>query len=329
MFSLFRVRYPLGSLSTELLTIHEGKYVVRAVVQVEGITLATGLAAAPEVELAEDKATTRALNLLGMAAETATQSAALEAPIEAPKPEPVITPERVVQPNPIGSHSETLSVNDTPEFSASQRPRAAVPSPAASLPTYDVVPFADDEFSPAQSELYEEEAFVETPEEVSGGLFGSQFNSPGTKPGYHSSNNVNSARKVEDLGAPTTADMSWGGTTPAGEEIDLRDAIGKITIKLKELRWNKDQERDYLERSFGKRDRNQLTEKEWLKFLDYLETLSQTTHEIKRLGWNKDQGRQGRDYLQRTYGRPTRAELNEEELLEFLHYLESQPTPEN
>ncbi|MEM8605353.1 MAG: hypothetical protein AAGF24_16150 [Cyanobacteria bacterium P01_H01_bin.121] len=47
--------------------------------------------------------------------------------------------------------------------------------------------------------------------------------------------------------------------------------------------------------------------------------------ECRRLGWKS---RQGSDYLQRTYGKPTRRELNNEELLEFLRYLRSQPSPQ-
>src|SRR4028119_1335677 len=66
MFTQFRIHYPKGSLVTELLTIDHGKYVVRCLVQNEGTTLVTGLAAADSVELAEDRARTRALDFLGI-----------------------------------------------------------------------------------------------------------------------------------------------------------------------------------------------------------------------------------------------------------------------
>jgi hypothetical protein len=46
--------------------------------------------------------------------------------------------------------------------------------------------------------------------------------------------------------------------------------------------------------------------------------------EIKRLKWNNQQGR---EYLKQKYGKRSRHELSDEEMLEFLHYLESQPTP--
>ncbi|QYO67858.1 hypothetical protein [Leptolyngbya sp. 7M] len=46
--------------------------------------------------------------------------------------------------------------------------------------------------------------------------------------------------------------------------------------------------------------------------------------EMKRLGWSTEQGR---EYLKRTYGKRSRQELDDAELLDFLHYLEGQPSP--
>lgn len=54
MFAQFQASYPTGGLISELLTIYQGKFVVRVLVQVEGITRATGIAAAETPELAED-----------------------------------------------------------------------------------------------------------------------------------------------------------------------------------------------------------------------------------------------------------------------------------
>ncbi|MBE9113739.1 hypothetical protein IQ273_30665, partial [Nodosilinea sp. LEGE 07298] len=65
LLSQFRQRYPQGSLTSELLTIHDGLYVVRVCAGVNGITLASGLGANTTLETAEDVATTRALERLG------------------------------------------------------------------------------------------------------------------------------------------------------------------------------------------------------------------------------------------------------------------------
>ena len=45
MLTQFRKNYPQGSLVSELVTIDHGKYIVRVLVQVNGVTLRTGLAA--------------------------------------------------------------------------------------------------------------------------------------------------------------------------------------------------------------------------------------------------------------------------------------------
>jgi hypothetical protein len=57
--------------------------------------------------------------------------------------------------------------------------------------------------------------------------------------------------------------------------------------------------------------------------MDLSEAIAQTSVEIKRLGWTDVQGR---TYLQRTYGKRSRQHLTDEELLEFLEYLRSQPS---
>jgi outer membrane biosynthesis protein TonB len=69
LFSLltrFRVSYPTGSLIAEFLTVHDGSYAVRALVLVGGATLASGMAAHSDIEIAEDQAKVRALEALGM-----------------------------------------------------------------------------------------------------------------------------------------------------------------------------------------------------------------------------------------------------------------------
>ena len=60
--------------------------------------------------------------------------------------------------------------------------------------------------------------------------------------------------------------------------------------------------------------------------IDMSEVISRTTVEVKRLGWTNQQGK---DYLLQTYGKRSRQLLTDEELLDFLNYLESQPTPED
>ncbi len=57
--------------------------------------------------------------------------------------------------------------------------------------------------------------------------------------------------------------------------------------------------------------------------IDLSDVIAQIGTEIERIGWTK---KQGSAYLQDTYGKRTRAELTEDELLSFLHYLKALPS---
>ncbi|NEQ95721.1 MAG: hypothetical protein F6K30_03155 [Cyanothece sp. SIO2G6] len=53
-----------------------------------------------------------------------------------------------------------------------------------------------------------------------------------------------------------------------------------------------------------------------------LDQIAKTDVEMQRLGWSNDQGRQ---LLLERYGKRSRRELTDDEVLDFLHYLEQQP----
>lgn len=59
---------------------------------------------------------------------------------------------------------------------------------------------------------------------------------------------------------------------------------------------------------------------------DFTQVKQKTDIEITRLGWTRDDGR---EFLQSRYGKRSRLHLKDEELQEFLSYLEQQPTPVN
>lgn len=58
--------------------------------------------------------------------------------------------------------------------------------------------------------------------------------------------------------------------------------------------------------------------------IDFSDVIARTNVELKRLGWTNQQGR---DYLVQTYGKRSRQLLTDEELLDFLKHLESEPLP--
>ncbi|HLP91031.1 MAG TPA: hypothetical protein VK184_20915 [Nostocaceae cyanobacterium] len=58
--------------------------------------------------------------------------------------------------------------------------------------------------------------------------------------------------------------------------------------------------------------------------VDLSDIIAQTDVHIERLGWTPEQGK---EYLMKTYGKRGRTLLNEDELRDFLRYLQAQPDP--
>jgi hypothetical protein len=98
----FRVRYPTGRLITELITIHDGLFVVRAILQVDDHIVATGLAAALTVEEAEDRARTRVLSMLDLSSDA-------PPPLSSPLAHPTLVSRPSVGNTPVQVHSRSLS----------------------------------------------------------------------------------------------------------------------------------------------------------------------------------------------------------------------------
>ncbi|MEN9213835.1 MAG: hypothetical protein Q6J44_02005 [Gloeomargarita sp. DG02_4_bins_56] len=120
MLGEFRQRYPLGCLTSELLQIHEGHYLVRVTVQVGGVTLATGLGSGSTIEVAEDRARERALVALGLV------PPALK---EKEPPRPVLPPTETKPP-------DTIATQAVPAVTP---PPVTVEPPAAKLDMLDIL----------------------------------------------------------------------------------------------------------------------------------------------------------------------------------------------
>ena len=271
MFTQFRIRYPKGSLVTELVTIDRGKYIVRCWVQNEGTTLATGLAAADTVELAEDQARTRALEALAIDSSTVTKQQETPAVtngevLVSPQPTPitarafpeatsVTTPTRsesLVQPQPMRV-PETTIASEARSLSSLEPKREEVGERVTATPLLaDEMTFTYDEYDLPE---------VETTQEAETPLWAAEKTS--TTP-------------LNDVPVPSYAEKELetdtNETPSTASPVDLSDIIARTNVELKRLGWTNQQGRDYLVQTYGKRSRQLLTDGELLDFLHHLES---------------------------------------------------------
>lgn len=288
MFEQFRSRYSTGSLISELLTIYQGKYVVRALVTVQGATLASGLAAAETLEQAEDQARIRALAVLGIHPNAGEKTSHVTS---------VQTPALSVQPAVLPSLQTQKSFSQEPPAASSRGSIPQKTAPAAfSEPTRPVPAPAVSPAAPAPKPAASEDW-----------LSSSDATRQWVPP-----------EDAADFSEPVPfADMETDFTA---EPSDLSDALAKIEVILNR-RWTLKQERDFLERNYGKTERALLDDTEVRQFLEYLEVYQQTTDEINRLGWRSEDGKV---YIQNKYGKQSRTQLTREQLEEFLNFLKTQ-----
>jgi hypothetical protein len=288
MFTHFRVRYPNGSLVTELSAIDHGKYIVRCLVQDGGTTLVTGLAAAQTVELAEDQARSRALAILGIDTtaneEKETHHAALEVTVPL---------------NP--------TLNTSPTFSDATA--ALSESLQATQPTLLPDPPVDNnanDMSPLEP---------------------AELTAPPIMEVSSKTPRRSKREKVADL-TPTTSpvvdEIPFADETPSVEVEPFEEAEPSlVTAEMSQTSLNETSAKSYLPS-----EPEIATSEPPIPStpIDFSDIIARTNVELKRLGWTNQQGR---DYLVQTYGKRSRQLLTDAELLDFLHHLESEPTPED
>ncbi|MGK7874811.1 MAG: hypothetical protein AB4426_16375 [Xenococcaceae cyanobacterium] len=260
MLTQFRIRYPQGSLISELVKIDRGQYVVRALVQVEGVTLATGLAAANTVEQAEDHARNRALAVLDLNPATATQSTTNTYSLES-----------LEQTEPHKVFSQTVETSDRTDSSFPKEAVKTQPKPL--FPETTETTNTTDSSLGERKKLSKIEAIPTTGKETQSLLFDEQFSS-GSK---------------ETVPEVQTTPVDPAPDYPLSKQPPTETPLNSATADP----------------------------------IDFSDIIAKSDAELKRLGWTNEQGR---DYLLQTYGKRSRHLLSDEELLEFLHYLENQPT---
>lgn len=230
-FAQFRNRYPSGCLVTELMLVQDGQWVVRAIVKLGDQILASGLASDPILEIAEDKARLRALQVLAIPA-----AANLAPVLQASAYE--------LQVRLTANRSHTADLPAAPAF----------PSLLEAESSYTDTPYPD-----TYADAYLEPAAAPPP-----------------KPLPHQTR-----RLAEPAERPEPVPRSRSNRKPPPEPspppppapLDLSDVIAQTTVELRRLGWTEAEGRSYLQRTYGKRSRQQLDDDELLEFLHYLQSL--------------------------------------------------------
>lgn len=254
-----RSHHPSGCLSSELLQVVDGSYVVRAMVAVDGLTIATAMAAAPTIEQAEDQARARVMAVIGLTplhlgepklAEPKFEPAAARIPDRvADVMPPVAVPPLLLPIDP----PETLVTMDDDEMSSDDLKGGAKSTKSKAKSAKSKA--KPEDVPPPEPML---EPIAEPMVEITGGADASddmaieyEFTIEGD----------------DEPDAPSALAM------PSAPTIDLSDAIAQIGAEIERIGWTKKQGSSYLQEAYGKRTRAELTETELLSFLQYLKAL--------------------------------------------------------
>ncbi len=335
MLAQFQSLYPTGSLTTELLEIHHGKYIVRSSVLIEGVTRATGMAAADTIEEAEDRSRARALMVLAMRDEKPQPQVQHQEVASAPKASlellsnsSLTTEKAAVKEHP--NNTESTQVPETPvskgsPLNSTQVPETSVSkvSPVNSVNSIEVPETTGSKAPPVNSvnsievpetagsktppadpeEIQTSDDISPVPEvfsvEDDSDIYSQEFDKPLPLPTYDEpeldvpEENTNMAFDDREEEEPASSNAT----------SESKSSNGRTTKKTTKTSTTK---------------RKKKTEP-----IDLSDVIAKTDVEMERLSWTPQQGR---EYLINTYGKRGRTLLTEEELLDFLQYLESIPT---
>jgi hypothetical protein len=248
MYAQFRSQFPMGSLLSELIHIHEGKYIVRASIQVGGSTLATGLSSAHTIEQAEDQARSRALVVLGIEVSQPHLSHPYSAQMHFTHSDAEELPQRNTQArfSPPSARTDFLPMGDTALQHALESGWDPSSSAALPFPTSEQLSWLE----------------LEPP--------ASPPSSPPTSPAIPSE-----PSQPKTTHSPRSPQRKFSSAETASQQtaatpIDLSEVIAQTDVELKRLGWTHIQGRRYLEKTYSKRSRQHLTDAELIEFLDYL-----------------------------------------------------------
>ncbi|MGA9380416.1 MAG: hypothetical protein WBV73_16755 [Phormidium sp.] len=276
MFAQFRVRYPTGSLISELLTIYNGKFVVRALVQIDGVTKATGMAVADTIELAENQARIRALELLGInlswgQTDTTDNSVSAEysqQPIfSSDKRETLYSGQGTTDPS--WSNHANLDSSFPERTSYPTAKVTTYPAKSHLEVTEDTEEKSDSTFTEHRTNR-----FLETPKLTPVTSFADESEPPVT---FSNVTPIASRRHESEKAIAPPPELESEISDQPTETIedtspdDFSDLIARTNVQIKRLGWTKKQGSDHLFRTYGKKTRQELEKQELEDFLEYLE----------------------------------------------------------
>lgn len=320
MFTQFRAQYPTGSLISELLLVERGTYLVRALVQVGGVTLASGMAGAPSIEQAEDRARLRAIAVLGM--QILSPPAPSMSPGAASPGSATHTQEEMQRADLTKGETQPQE----PPTVVSQMEQTANPSnpPTTPVSTSTQNSFFDHQSTPktvaADASVYAaSNSLLDTTGDILTTVLENTDATSDTSDAEILSPSYANQSSYTDLSG-----MSDDTTQASPPSFNYLEVSNSITVELGRVGWDAKKQREYLEQFYGQPECSLLNDDQLLEFLDYLQAYSQTTLELKRLGWTE---KQGREHLEQTYNKRSRVLLSCQQLQEFRDYLQSQPQP--
>lgn len=244
LFTQFRHQYANGSLTTELLNTHAEQYLVKATVTIEGQVAATALAAASNLAVADDQAKARVLSMFGFG-ETSSETPLV--------PQSTVQAELSNNTESNISNMQMIAVETLPQETV-VLPLPATVTTVATVDITDMVELTDTTESNTTSTLSDS-----TDDDMMGRPIESFTPDEAPAPS-----------EVPASSLAATALENFDDSSP----VDLSDIIAQTDVEMARLGWSNLQGRTYLEKTFHKRSRQQLTDEELLTFLLYLESQS-------------------------------------------------------
>lgn len=251
MFHQFRLQYPRGSLIGELVSVDRGKYLVRVLLQNEGVTLATGLAAAESIEVAEDRARNRAFVALGLE-------------------EQVFSVDRKEGTTAMPAAREMSEMASVESSDRSEDEWLTAPVPE---PNFSEVGFEFEETSESVAEDFAYPSGKKEPEPAA------------TPSGYWWEQTPLSPPSESDTPPPAFSEPDWlqepdpvannaqASPQPKDSELGWDEILAQTDVEIKRLGWTSEQGKKFLMENYGKRSRQRLSKEQLLEFRDHLRAM--------------------------------------------------------